>query len=86
MAAKEAQINLRLPAELDAWVEAQAGGKRDKPGFVRQLLERERARDEEERMLGLFNVAWDSLSAAEKAEIREAREDLLGGYAGGLRT
>jgi hypothetical protein len=85
MATKEAQINLRLPAELDAWVEAHAGGKRRKPEFIRQILERERAREEEEQMLNLFNTAWDSLSPEEKAEIREEREDWMGAYAGGSR-
>ena len=83
MGTKEAQINLRLPAELDAWVEAHAGGKREKPGFIRELLERERAREEEERLRQMFDAAWDSLSEEERARIREERDALLGGYAGG---
>lgn len=86
MATKEAQINLRLPAELDAWVEAHAGGKRGKPAYIRRLLERERAREEEEEMLSIFDAAWDSLSAEEKAGIREEREDWVGAYAGGTRS
>jgi hypothetical protein len=86
MATKEAQINLRLPAELDAWVESRAGGKRGKPEFVRQILERERAREEEEQMLKMFNAAWNSLSPEEREEIREEREDWVGAYAGGPRS
>jgi len=77
MGTKEAQINLRLPAELDEWIEARAGGKRAKPEYVRQVLERERVREEEEQMLEMFNRAWDSLSAEEQAEIRQEREDWL---------
>ena len=77
MGTKPAQINLRLPADLDAWVEAHAGGKRQKPEFVRQLLERERAREQEEQMLQKFNRAWDALSPAEQADIRQEREDLV---------
>lgn len=64
MAAKEAQINLRLPAELDARVEERAGGKRQKPEFVRRLLERERSREEQEQLVRMFNAAWDSLFLA----------------------
>jgi hypothetical protein len=83
MGTKDGQINLRLPAELDAWLESRAGGKRGKPAFVRRLLERERAREEEERMVRMFNEAWDSLSAKEQAAVREEREDWLGAYSGG---
>jgi hypothetical protein len=83
MAIKEAQINLRLPVELDAWVEERAGGKRGKPAFVREILERERAREEESKMLEMFNQAWDSLSPEEQDEVREEREDWMGVYGGG---
>jgi hypothetical protein len=82
MAAKEAQINLRLPADLDAWVESHAGGKRGKPAFVRQVLERERAREAEEKMLAMFNAAWDSLSPEEREAVREEREEWVGAYGG----
>lgn len=86
MASKEAQINIRLPAELDEWVESRAGGKREKPSFVRRLLERERAREEEERMLKMFDAAWDSLSTEEKAEVRREREDWIGVHPGPSRS
>ena len=78
MATKEAQINLRLPADLDAWIEEQAGGKRGKPEYIRRLLERARQQEAEESMLRMFNAAWDSLSAREKAAVREEREAWLG--------
>lgn len=80
MATKEAQINLRLPFDLDQWVEEHAGGKREKPAYIRRLLERERAREEEEQILQMFNAAWDSLSDLERAELREEREDVTGAY------
>jgi hypothetical protein len=86
LATKEAQINLRLPVDLDEWVETQAGGKREKPAFIRQVLERERAREGEEQLLAMFNAAWDSLSETEKAEMREEREDWMGAYEGGRRA
>jgi hypothetical protein len=86
VATKEAQINLRLPADLDAWVEARAGGKRGKPAFVRELLERERGREAEAKMLEMFNRAWDSLSPEEQEEVREEREDWTDTYAGGAHS
>lgn len=86
MATKEAQINLRLPADLDAWLESRAGGKRRKPAYVRRLLERERAREQEAQLLEMFNHAWDALSPEEQEEIRREREDWMGAYAGGTRS
>lgn len=86
MASKEAQINIRLPVELDEWVESRAGGKREKPSFVRGLLERERAREEEDRLLKMFDSAWDSLSAEEKEEVRGEREDWVGVHPGTSRA
>jgi hypothetical protein len=82
MATKEAQINVRLPAELDEWVEAQAGGKRQKPAFVRLLIERERAREAQVELQAMFDQAWDSLSEEEREAIRAEREGWLGTYAG----
>ncbi len=82
MAINEAQINLRLSSDLDSWVEARAGGKREKPAFVREILERERAREEEGKMLEIFNRAWDSLSPEEQEQVREEREDWTDAYAG----
>jgi hypothetical protein len=80
MATKEAQINLRLPDELDAWVEAHAGGKRRKPEYIRQLIERERQRLEETELLQMFNRAWDSLTDEEREEERAERALWLNAY------
>lgn len=85
MATKEAQINLRLPAELDAWVEARAGGRRQKPEFIRQLLERERSRDEERELVELFNDAWDDLSERERRSLRRERDEWLGAHSASPR-
>lgn len=63
--------------------EWRGGGKRNKPAYVRQVLERERAREREEQLLTMLNAAWDSLSDEEKAEMREEREDWTGAYSGG---
>ncbi len=83
MSTKEAQINLRLSGELDAWLEARAGGKRQKPEFVRQVLERERAREEEAELKAMFDAAWDSLSDQERVELRREREEWTDTYAEG---
>lgn len=85
MARKEAQINLRVPADLDAWLAARAGGSRKKPGFIRALLERERAREEEAELQAMFDRAWDSLAPAEREAERREREALLSGWAGNER-
>jgi hypothetical protein len=82
VATKEAQVNLRLPEELDAWLEARAGGKRGKPEFVRQVLERERAREEEAALTAMFDAAWDSLGDEEREEIRREREAWMDAYVG----
>jgi len=82
MAAKEAQINLRLSDDLDAWIEAHAGGKRKKPEYIRRLIEREKQRQEEAELLAMFNAAWDSLTDEERDEERAERESLLGAFAG----
>jgi hypothetical protein len=81
-APKDAQLNLRLPAELDRWLERRAGGKRAKPGFIRGLLERERAREEERQLQSMFDEAWDSLSTEERASVIAERERWLDAYAG----
>jgi hypothetical protein len=78
---KDAQLNLRLPAELDRWLERRAGSKRAKPGFIRSLLVRERAREEERQLQSMFDEAWDSLSAEERAAVTAEREGWLDAYA-----
>jgi hypothetical protein len=81
MAAKEAQINLRLPTELDAWLEDRAGGSRKKPAYIRGILERERAREEEAEMQAMFDHAWESLTPNERKAERDKRELWLGAFA-----
>jgi hypothetical protein len=49
--------------------------------LIRQLIERERAREEEEEMMAMFNRAWDGLSEEERAEERAERARWLGAYA-----
>lgn len=85
MATKEAQINLRLPHELDAWVEAHSGGKRQKPEYIRQLIEREKRREEESELLEMFNAAWDSLTEEEREEERADRARWFNAYTLGDR-
>jgi hypothetical protein len=51
-----------------------------------KVLERERASEEEERLRRMFDAGWDSLTDAERAGIREERDALLSGYAGGAAT
>jgi mRNA-degrading endonuclease toxin of MazEF toxin-antitoxin module len=72
--AKEAQINLRLPADLDAWLSRRAGASRRKPAFVRDLLERERAREAEVELQALFDHAHEALPDRARAEVRTERE------------
>ena len=77
---KDHQISVRLPSETDAWLERRAGSSKNKAAFIRQLLERERAREREQELLRMFNRAAKELTE----EDREERESLLGGFAGGL--
>ena len=78
-AAKDRQVSVRLASDTDAWLEQRAGSGQNKAGFIRQLIERERARDRELELLAMFNEA----AADTTDEDREERESLLGGFAGG---
>jgi hypothetical protein len=78
-AAKDRQISVRIASETDAWLELRAGSSQNKAGFIRQLIERERAREREQELLETFNAA----AADVTAEDLEERESLLGGFAGG---
>jgi hypothetical protein len=77
--AKDCQISVRIARDTDAWLERRAGSGKNKAGFVRQLIEREKAREREQELLEMFNRAAADLNAADRAE----RESLLGGFAGG---
>jgi hypothetical protein len=86
MATKDVQINLRLPTDLDNWVTERAGGSRKKPAFIRALLERERAKEEEAELQAMFDRAWASLSPEEREAERREREAWLGAYAGNEKS
>ena len=76
--ARDCQISVRIPRETDAWLELRAGGgKNNKAGFVRHLIERERARERERELLAMFNEA----AAHVTDEDLEEREALLGAFA-----
>lgn len=76
---RDCQISIRIPSDTDAWLERRAGSSKNKAGFVRRLIERERARERELELLKMFNEA----AADVTAEDREERESLLGGFADG---
>jgi hypothetical protein len=76
--AKDRQISIRVASETDAWLEARAGGGKNKAGFIRKLIERERSREREKELLAMFNEA----AADVTDEDLEERELLLGGFSG----
>lgn len=77
--AKSHQISVRIRSDTDAWLERRAGNRRNKAGFVRQLIEKEMAREREQELLEMFNEAARDLTPEDFDE----RESLLGGFAGG---
>ncbi len=79
MPAKGRQISVRVMRETDSWLERRAGGRLNKADFVRRLIEREMAREQEETLLEVFNKAAAEVSESDRAE----REGLLGAFAGG---
>jgi hypothetical protein len=76
---KDHQISVRIASETDAWLEVRAGSSKNKAGFIRQLIEREQARERQQELLDMFNKA----AAHVTSEDIEERESLLGGFAGG---
>lgn len=77
--AKDRQISVRIARDTDAWLEIRAGSTKNKAGFIRQIIERERSREREQELLKMFNKA----AADVTEEDRDERESLLGGFAGG---
>jgi hypothetical protein len=75
---KDRQISVRIASDTDAWLELRAGSSQNKAGFVRRLIERERAREKEQELLAMFNEAASEVTEAD----REERESLLGGFVG----
>lgn len=78
-AAKDRQISVRIPSDTDAWLARRAGSSQNKAEFIRQLIERERRREREEKLLEMFNEAAAHIDSADLDE----RESLVGGFAGG---
>jgi hypothetical protein len=72
------QVNVKLDADSNRWLEEIAGGTRERAEFIRELIERERTREAQARALEMFNTA----AAALDAEDRAAREELLDGFSG----
>lgn len=77
-AAKERQISVRVSAETDRWLGRQAGGSRRKASFIRELIERERARQRQLELLEMFDRAAAELTNEDRAE----RDLLVGSFAG----
>ncbi len=77
--ARDRQISVRIASETDAWLERRAGGSRNKAGFVRRLIEQEKAREREQELLRMFNRAAEDVTENDVEE----RESLIGGFAGG---
>ena len=73
-----AQVNVKLDADLNRWLQEMAGGPRERAEFIRELVERERAREANARALEMFNAAAAALDAEDRAE----REELLEGFSG----
>jgi len=76
--AKDHQISVRIASETDAWLEVRAGSGKNKAGFIRQLIEREQARERQHQLLDMFNEA----AAHVTEQDIEERESLLSGFAG----
>lgn len=65
------QISVRIASDTDAWLEARAGGGKNKAGFIRKLIERERSREREQELLAMFNEAAAADVTNEDLEERE---------------
>jgi predicted DNA-binding protein len=74
---KGRQISVRVPEDVDRWLEQRAGGARKKAAFIRELVERERAAERELELLATFNRAAEELTDGERAE----RERLVDAFA-----
>ena len=75
---KDRQISVRIPAELDAWLQDKAPNGRGKADFVRRLIEQARAREAQRELRSMFDTA----AACITAEDRNEREQLAGAFAG----
>lgn len=75
---KSAQVCIRIPDFMDVWLEMRARETGSKADVVRELIEREIAREEEERLRAMFDEAAAELTDEE----REDRDLLLGAFEG----
>lgn len=69
----EKRISVRVPDDLDRWLEERAGGARRKAAFIRGLVEREHAVE----LLRMFDRAAGDLTEEDRLE----RERLVGAFA-----
>lgn len=76
---KDKQISVRIPAELDAWLQSKTPQGRGKADFVRGLIEQARAREAERELRSAFDRAAAELTDADRRE----REQLAGAFSGG---
>ena len=76
---KARQISVRIPIELDSWLERRAKqGKENKANVVRALVEDAMAKEREERLLATFNEAARDLTSVD----RDERELITGSFVG----
>ncbi|MFQ5743684.1 MAG: hypothetical protein ACE5HV_08870 [Acidobacteriota bacterium] len=78
---KSRQISVRIPAELDAWLEHKAQRKGRKADVVRTLIENAMADEQQERLRATFNEAARELTEADRQE----RDLLTGAFAAAVR-
>ena len=76
--AKSAQVCIRIPDFMDVWLERRARAMGSKADVVRDLIEREMAREEEEDLRAMF----DEAAAKQTDEERKDRDLLLGAFEG----
>ncbi len=75
--AKDAQISIRIPTAINDWLRHRAGRSRSKADVVREVIEREMAREDAARLQAMFDGAAQELTAEDRSE----RDLLLGGFA-----
>ncbi len=69
---KEKQISVRIPAELDEWLQSKAVEGRGKADIVRSIVEMARRKEVEEELFQMFEAAardWDDEDRGE-SELR----------------
>lgn len=66
--AAHGQVNVRFPEDVGRWLEARAGGRRRVPAYLRDLVDRERAREQERELRATFDRAAEELTAEDHEE------------------